>query len=135
MKEGDVVLTPIPQANGALKNRPALLLRQLPPFGDFLVCGISTQVHQAVPNFDEVIRRSDADFATSRLVADSVVRLGFLAVIPKTRIVGSIGCVGRERHERLLVRLSTHLVSGIAKTAGGAGGAAAEEKPAATAEG
>jgi mRNA interferase MazF len=29
MKEGDIILTPIPQANGEIKNRPALLLREM----------------------------------------------------------------------------------------------------------
>ena len=115
MKEGDVVLTAIPQADGALKNRPALLLRQLPPFGDFLVCGISAQVHQAVPDFDEIIRRSDSDFAASRLATDSVIRLGFLAVIPRSRIVGSIGLVSAQRHERLLIRLSGYLTAALRK--------------------
>lgn len=33
MKEGDVVLTPLSQADGSIKNRPALLLRELPPLG------------------------------------------------------------------------------------------------------
>ena len=78
MKEADVILTPLPQADGPPKNRPALILRELPPFGDFLVCGISTQVHQAVPEFDEVVSRADADFTGSGLLADSVIRLGFL---------------------------------------------------------
>jgi mRNA interferase MazF len=113
VKEGDVVLTPVPQADGGLKNRPALLLRQLPPFGDYLVCGISTQIHQAVPDFDEIIRRSDDDFAASRLVTDSVVRLGYLAVVPRSRIVGAIGRVSTQRHERLLKRLSRYLVAGL----------------------
>ena len=31
MNEGDVVLTPLPQANGLIKLRPAILLRQLKP--------------------------------------------------------------------------------------------------------
>ena len=48
MKEGDVALTPLPQADGQIKNRPVILLRQMPAFGDFLVCGISTQLHQEV---------------------------------------------------------------------------------------
>jgi len=54
MTEADIILTPLPQADGAVKNRPALLLRELPPFGDFLSCGISTQLHQAGPEFDKV---------------------------------------------------------------------------------
>lgn len=48
MKEGDVILTPVPQADGKIKNRPAVILRELPPYKDFLVCGISTQLNQLV---------------------------------------------------------------------------------------
>ena len=59
MNEGDVVLTPLPQADGRVSNRPAVALRELPPYGDLLVCGVSTQVRQLVPGFDELIIRSD----------------------------------------------------------------------------
>ena len=76
MKEADIILTPLPQADGILKNRPALLLRELPPFGDFLACGISTQIHQAVPEFDDVISSADVDFSLSGLIADSVLNAG-----------------------------------------------------------
>jgi mRNA interferase MazF len=110
VKEGDIVLTPLPQADGMPKNRPALLLRQLPLFGDFLVCGITTQLRQAVPDFDDMISRGDGDFARSGLVADSVIRLGFLAVLARPRIVGSIGSISPSRHARLLQNLSAYLV-------------------------
>lgn len=113
MKESDIVLTPLPQADGQMKNRPALLLREMPPFGDFLVCGVSTQLRQALPEFDEIISRTDEDFADSGLLADSVIRLGFLAVLPRRRIVGSIGAIASERHARLLRNLSRHLVCNI----------------------
>jgi mRNA interferase MazF len=113
MKEGDVILTPLPQADGVAKNRPALLLRELPPFGDYLACGISTQLHQAVPEFDEVVSKADADFADSGLLASSVIRLGFLAVLPSQRIVGAIGHIAPVRHERLLRTLSNHLVANL----------------------
>ena len=46
MKEGDIVLTPLSQADGQIKNRPALFLRAMPPFNDVLGCGISTQMQQ-----------------------------------------------------------------------------------------
>jgi hypothetical protein len=36
MTEGDVVLTPLPQADGQVKNRPAVVLRAMPPHGDLL---------------------------------------------------------------------------------------------------
>ena len=113
MKEGDVILTPLPQADGQVKNRPAVLLRKLPPFGDFLACGVSTQLRQAVPDFDEVLSRTDSDFVTSGLLADSVIRLGFLAVLPPKRIIGAIGRLSSERHARLLRNLSRYLAAEV----------------------
>lgn len=110
MNEGDIILTPLPQADGKVKNRPALFLRELPPFGDALVCGISTQLHQEVSGFDEVISHHDGDFLESGLIADSLVRLGFLAVLPQSKVIGSIGSISVERHTRLLERLSRYLV-------------------------
>jgi mRNA interferase MazF len=109
MKEGDVVLTPIPQADGAIKNRPAIILREMPPYKDFLVCGVSTQLHQRVEDFDEIISTSDKDFPSSGLKSESLVRLGFLAVLPRSRIVGAIGSISSERHKRLLKTLSDYL--------------------------
>jgi mRNA interferase MazF len=110
MKEGDVILTPVPQADGVVKNRPAVVLREMPPYKDLLVCGVSTQLHQQVKDFDEIISPSDADFAGSGVVSESLIRLGFLAVLPRRRILGSIGAISSERRKRLLKRLSDHLV-------------------------
>lgn len=112
MTEGDVVLTPLPQADGQVKNRPAVVLRAMPPYGDLLVCGVSTQLHHATPRFDEVIRPSDPDFASSGLKAPSLIRLGFLAVLPVGSFAGSIGSIGPDRHGGLLQRLSEYLVRG-----------------------
>lgn len=110
MKEGDIVLTPILQADGKMKNRPALILRVMPVYKDFLVCGISTQIRQKIEDFDEVIFKRDADFSGSGLVADSLIRLGFLAVIPNKNVLGSIGEISADRHERLLKNLSDYLI-------------------------
>ena len=110
MKEGDVVLTPIPQADGKVKNRPAIVLCEMPDYGDVLVCGVSTQLHHYVQGFDEIISPEDTDFTSSSLVAASLIRLSFLAVLPRKNIVGSIGTIEPERHERLLKALSNHLV-------------------------
>jgi mRNA interferase MazF len=110
MKEADIVLTPILQADGQMKNRPALILREMPRFKDFLVCGISTQLHQKVKDFDEIISKKDADFAGSGLVVDSLIRLAFLAVLPSTKIIGSIGSISNKRHRKLLKNLSSYLI-------------------------
>ncbi len=109
MKEGDVVLTPIPQADGRIKNRPAIILREMPPYQDLLVCGVSTQLRQQVKDFDEIISPADADFVSSGLVSESLIRLGFLAVLPRSGVVGSIGAISSERHRRLLKTLSEYL--------------------------
>jgi mRNA interferase MazF len=116
MKEGDVVLTPLPQADGQIRNRPAVILREMPPYGDFLVYGVSTQLHNEVAGFDDPIRPGDADFATSGLKAASLIRLGFLAVLPATSLLGAIGSIETVRHVRLLERLSNHIHPGAVAT-------------------
>jgi mRNA interferase MazF len=109
MNEGDIALAPIPQVDGQIKNRPVALLRRLPPFGDFLVCGISTQLHQHVPDFDEIITTDDPEFPATGLKAASLIRLGFLAVLPESALLGRIGVLSSTRHKRLLTNLCRHL--------------------------
>jgi mRNA interferase MazF len=110
MQEADVV-TPVPQANGAIKNRRAIILREMSPYKDLLACGISIQLHQQVPDFDEIISPSDTDFVASGLRAKSLIRLGFLAVLPRRHIIGSIGSISTERHQRLLKTLGDYLIT------------------------
>ena len=110
MNEGDVILTPVPQADGVVKNRPAIFLREMPPYRDLLVCGISTQLHRKVNGFDEFIQPTDSDFGSSGLRTASLIRLGFLAVLPRSTVIGSIGMISSNRHKRLLKRLSDYLI-------------------------
>jgi mRNA interferase MazF len=107
--EGDIALASLPQADGHIKPRPAVLLRQMLPFDDWLVCGVSTQLHQRVAHLDDLIEPTDADFADSGLKAPSVIRLGFLTTLPARRFHGVIGSISSERHQRLLRRLSDYL--------------------------
>jgi mRNA interferase MazF len=111
MKEGDIVLASLPQADGRVKHRPALVLRRMPGFGDLLVCGVSTQLRQQITDFDELIEPSNADFKTSGLKAPSLVRLGFLTVLPAGNFLGRIGAISSQRHQRLLSRLADYLRS------------------------
>ena len=113
MQEGDVILTPVPQADRTVKNRPAILLREMPAYRDVLVCGISTQLHHYVQDFDEIISPTDADFASSGLVAPSLIRLSFLAIVPRRNIMGTIGAIAPERHQRLLQALSRYLIRNL----------------------
>src|SRR5580765_6120538 len=106
MREGAVVLLPLKQADGKVKPRPAVALRQLPGFGDWLVCGMSTQLHQLVTGFDEQVSITDSDFRLSGLAEPSIIRLGFLQSVPLSAIMGRIGAISADRHHRLLANLS-----------------------------
>lgn len=110
MQEGSVVIAVIQQADGQLKKRPAVVLRELPGYHDLLICGVSSQLHQAVKGFDEIVSRSDADFAASGLQSDSLIRLGHLVAIPPKYIEGEIGSISAKRRKRLLKNLSNYLV-------------------------
>jgi len=109
MKEGDVLIVDRPQADGMWKTRPTVYLRSMPPFGDVLVCGVSTQLRHKVDGFDETVELTDTDFPSSGLKQTSIIRLGFLAVVTKKDIRGTIGSLSAERHQLLLSRLSKHL--------------------------
>jgi len=107
MKPGDVVLIRFPQANlEAGKLRPALVIAIAPGrHGDLLLALISSRVHQAVPNFDEIIEPDDQDFSQTGLKVRSVIRLGRLATVEAAVIDARLGEVGGFRmvsvHRRL----------------------------------
>jgi mRNA interferase MazF len=109
MREGAVVLLALRQADGKVKPRPAVALRQLPAFGDWLVCGVSRQLHQFVGGFDEQVSAPDPDFGLSGLTGPSLIRLSFLQSVPLSAIMGRIGAISPDRHRRLLANLSRHL--------------------------
>lgn len=109
MTEGDVVLARLPQVDGTVKLRPAVLLCIMPPFNDFLICGVSTQLHQSAVNFDEQIGPIDSDFAASGLKSVSLIRLGYLAVLPVGQLKGRIGRISTSRLIRLRTTLADHL--------------------------
>lgn len=85
----------------------------MPVYSDVLVCGVSTQLHHYVQGFDEIIALADADCASSGLVATSLIRLSFLAVVPRRNIVGTIGSIASERHKRLWQALSDYLLRNL----------------------
>ena len=113
MTEGDVVIVRIPQSDGAIKNRPAVILREMKPFDDFLLCGVSTQLYHEVKDLDEIIDVDDDDFAASGLVSKSLIRVGFLTTAPPHSIMGKIGFISTERHKRLLENLARYLLKNI----------------------
>ena len=91
MKEGDIVLVDLLQSAAGSKLRPALILKQLPRFNDFLVCGISTQINQYIKDLDEILSEEDTEFSKTGLHKTSLIRILFLAVVSPQIVSGSIG--------------------------------------------
>lgn len=109
---GQIVLFRFPQADlDEGKLRPALLLGRLPgEYDDWLICMISSQIRRCVPEFDEIVREGDPDFAGSGLKASSVIRISRLAVIEGEILLGAIGQVAPERLGRIKGRLAEWLM-------------------------
>lgn len=109
MKEpGQVVVFRFPQTNLQTgKPRPALLVAKVPGrFDDWLACPISTQLHQAIPEFDEALSELEPDYVESGLKAPSVIRVGRLSVVDGSIFEGAIGVIAPERLKRIKTRLA-----------------------------
>jgi mRNA interferase MazF len=106
MKSGDIILASLPQADGKTKLRPALVLKVMLPYKDLLVCGISTQIHQEVNGLDEIISNNDIDFNESGLIQQSLIRVGYLAIIPNKIIAGIIGKISVSRLQKIKKQLA-----------------------------
>ena len=108
---GQVVLFRFPHTDlDKGKLRPAVLLRKVPgKFDDWLVCMVSSQPRHFDPNFQELGRESDDDYANSGLKISSSIRVGRLAVVGEDVLVGSIGSISSERLRRITARLANWL--------------------------
>jgi mRNA interferase MazF len=113
-RAGQVALTPFPNTDlSGSKRRPVLLIRQASSrFDDWLVCMVSSQLHQAESGFDEVLTPGDPDFAHTGLKAPSVLRLSRLAVLDGALLVGSIGIITKERLLRVRATLAKWVAEG-----------------------
>jgi len=106
-RAGQIALTPFPCTDlSAAKLRPVLLLRQASArFDDWLVCMVSSQLHQAEPHLDEPVLPAEGDFAAAGLKVPSVVRVSRLAVLDGALLTGAIGSISDERLTRVRRRL------------------------------
>lgn len=109
---GQIVLFRFPQANLEKgKPRPALLISRLPgEYDDWLICMISSQVHQYIPDFDEIMQENDPDFIESGLKIPSVIRISRLAVIEGKILMGAIGQISNERLKRIKANLADWII-------------------------
>lgn len=72
---------------------------------------ISSQLHQRVPDFDEVITPNDSDFKKSGLKLPSVIRISRLAVIESNIVLGKLGQIDAQRLSLIKQRLSLWIQS------------------------
>jgi mRNA interferase MazF len=100
---GKIVLFNFPQTNlQAGKMRPALVIAKVPGrYDDWLTSAISTQLHQQIPDFDEVIKISDDDYSSSGLKTESLIRVGRLGVLESSVFEGAIGQISEIRLNRI----------------------------------
>ena len=111
MKPGDIVLIRFPQTDLQTgKLRPALIVAIAPGrHTDLLLALISSRTFQAVPQFDEIIDPSDADFSATSLKAPSVVRLARLATVETAVINARLGEISPQRLQEIRKRLANWL--------------------------
>ncbi|MDP3030147.1 MAG: type II toxin-antitoxin system PemK/MazF family toxin [Deltaproteobacteria bacterium] len=108
ISEGQIVLYRFPQTDQKEeKLRPALVLRRLPgKFDDWLICMISSQLHQQLPELDEVIAPEDSDFSQTGLNFSSVIRASRLAVVNSEILLGKLGQIDQERLLRVKEKIA-----------------------------
>lgn len=100
---GQVVVFRFPETDQSEgKLRPALLVSPIPGrFDDWLVCMITSQLRHKVEGFDEVVGPSDDDFVNSGLKTESLIRVGRLATVDSSVLLGAIGEISAERLARI----------------------------------
>ncbi len=111
ISEGQIILFKFPQTDQTEgKLRPALVLRKLPgKLDDWLICMISSQLHQKLPDLDEMITPDDSDFLESGLKVSSVIRASRLAVVNSEILLGKLGQIDKER----LIRIKENIAKWI----------------------
>lgn len=111
MQAGDIALLNMLQPDGSKKNRPVLLLKKVLPFNDWIVCAVSSQIHQEVVGFDYKILNSDQIFSTTGLKQSSIIRLGMISTVATSSILGIIGNIPATTLDTLKKRLANHIAA------------------------
>ena len=109
MNVGDIGLIRFPQVDLKQgKLRPALVVAiSLSRHLDLLLALISSQLHQATPDFDEIINPSDLDYTNTGLKTISVIRLGRLTSVDASVINARLGSISSER----LIKIRKSLIN------------------------
>ncbi len=107
-RAGQIALTQFPSTDlSGTKLRPVLLLRRASiRFDDWLVCMVSSRLHQTDLDLDERILVNDTDFPGTGLKVSSVIRVSRLAVIDGGLLAGAIGTITEARLTPIRRRLA-----------------------------
>ncbi len=105
MKPGDVVRWAFVQGDGQRKFRPAIVLGMVPPYNDWLVCSVSSQLQREVKGLDLLIDEQHPDFERMGLRVASLVRVAQLTTLPDKAIQGALGDVSPATLDLLKTRL------------------------------
>jgi mRNA interferase MazF len=93
IKEGDIVLFKFPRTdlrNGKL--RPAVLIKKIPNnFDDWLICMVSTQLHQKIEKLETTVADTEPEFQQTGFKKDSLIRMSRIAVVEETIFEGKLG--------------------------------------------
>ncbi len=112
MTEGSIVMVAFNQHDGAVKQRPALLLKFTTPFNDVLACAISSKLHNHVEGVDVILKNTDSDFHLTGLKHNALIRTTLIQTFSVTNhIVGAIGKVNAETYNRVVQNLINYLKS------------------------
>jgi mRNA interferase MazF len=104
---GKLALTPFPHTDlSGSKLRPVLLIRPASSrFDDWLVCMVSSQIHQVEAGLDEILMPDDPAFPMTGLKSASAIRLSMLAVLEGRLLLGAIGELPDDRFRSIRQRL------------------------------
>jgi mRNA interferase MazF len=97
------------QADGAIKLRPAVVLKKLPSGPDLLVCAISGKLHREMPGVDILVHEQHPDFGPMGLPFASLIRCAYLTTVSLSAVQDPIGTVREETFARIIAQLTTYL--------------------------
>jgi len=109
VKVGSIVKATFVQADGKVKSRPAVLLKVIPPFDDYLICAISSQTRHYIEGLDLIIDPNHKDFSHSGLTSPGIIRAAMITMVPTEIIEGIIGELSLDTYFLLISQLITFL--------------------------
>src|SRR4051794_1977719 len=109
MEAGEIVKITMQQADQKIKSRPGILLKEVSPFNDWLICGISSKLHTLNKELDIVLDKEHSDFQQTNLLYPAIIRVGYLATFPEAMIEGVVGSISQKTLKQLKQNLVTFL--------------------------